>query len=67
MTAALRSGAGRAKLVYSRAGDALTFRLTGTDAGLMCCAVEEYADGEPVGRLNFYDIPLCPVFAVLQA
>ncbi len=48
---------GETKAVYS-SGGALSFRLTGTDYGMLNCTFEEYADGNVAGRTNYYDIPL---------
>ena len=49
---------GDAKVIYSQGGEQLSFEMTGTDYGTLSCAIEEYANGLPTGRLNFYDIPL---------
>lgn len=48
---------GETKAVYS-SGGALSFKLTGTDYGMLNCTFEEYADGNVAGRTNYYDIPL---------
>ena len=47
-----------AKIIYSSAGDELSIKLTGTDYGSLSITVEEFADGSPVERLNYYDIEL---------
>lgn len=47
-----------AKIIYSSAGDELSIKLTGTDYGSLSVTVEEYANGSPVERLNYYDIDL---------
>lgn len=50
---------GGAKIINSWTNDQLTFIVTGTDYGVLGCSIEEYAIGnEPIGRVNFYDIPL---------
>jgi len=49
---------GGAKLIYSRAGDEISFVITGLESGTMDYTIEQYVNGVPTGRLNFYDIPL---------
>ena len=49
---------GDAKTVYSK-GEPLTFEVVGSDSGTLNCTFEEFrSDGEPVRRMNYYDIPL---------
>lgn len=48
---------GDAKRIYS-SGDTLTFQMVGTDYGTLSCTFEEYSNGIPTGRVNYYDIPL---------
>lgn len=47
-----------AKIIYSSAGDELSIKLTGTDYGSLSITVEEFSNGSPVERLNYYDIDL---------
>ena len=50
---------GNAKTVYSNKNDAITFKVTGTEDGIMSHSVEELDEnGSAVGRLNSYDIPV---------
>ncbi len=50
-----------AKIISSLTDEIPSFRIAATDYGTMSCSFEEYDEaGLPVGRLNFYDIPLAP-------
>lgn len=52
---------GEAKQILSYTVEPLTLLITATDYGTMSCIVEERDDlFNPVGRLNYYDIPLEP-------
>lgn len=51
---------GEAKDIYILTEDLPTFRVTATDYGEMDCVLEEYKNGNPTGRLNYYDIALAP-------
>lgn len=42
--------------VYSK--EPVSVRIIGTDYGMMSFTVEEYTDGHPKGRVNYYNIPL---------
>ena len=47
-----------AKRIYSSNADPISLKITGTDTGKFDLMLEEYQDGSPVGRLNFYDMSL---------
>lgn len=49
---------GDVKTIYSNQDDEIYFDIKGTDYGTLNCVFEEYDDNMPVGRTNFYDIPL---------
>ena len=49
---------GDEKRIYFFTDDPVSLRITGTDYGTMDCTLEEYDNGTPTGRANFYDIPL---------
>lgn len=49
---------GEGKIVYTPAGQEYSFKVTGTGHGAVNCTVEQWKDGEPVGRSNYYDIPV---------
>ncbi|MBR1869610.1 MAG: Ig domain-containing protein, partial [Bacteroidales bacterium] len=49
---------GDGKIVYVPDGLPVQYRITGTDDGTLNYVVEEYKDGNAVGRMNYYDIPL---------
>lgn len=46
-----------AKHIYSRVGG-LKFDVSATNHGVLNCIFEQYSNGMPVGRINYYDIPL---------
>ncbi|MBR7071938.1 MAG: hypothetical protein IKI29_07265 [Clostridia bacterium] len=46
------------KIIYCPPDLDISLTATGTDAGKLCCSVENYQDGVPVGRSNYYDIYL---------
>ena len=48
---------GDEKRIYSM-GEPITFQTVGEDYGTLNCSFEEYEDGIPVRRVNYYDIPL---------
>ena len=49
---------GDVKTIYSNQVDEIYFDIKGTDYGTLNCVFEEYDNNMPVGRTNFYDIPL---------
>ena len=49
---------GDVKTVYVPQNMKVTYKLTGTDDGVMNYVLEEYSDGAATGRLNYYDVPL---------
>ncbi len=49
---------GDEKIIYSSKENDIDFKIVGTNYGTLNCVFEEYVSDEPVGRLNFYDIPL---------
>lgn len=51
---------GESKEIIILTGDLPTFIATATDYGTMNVVLEEYDDGIPTGRLNYYDIALDP-------
>ena len=51
---------GESKEIIVLTGDLPTFVATATDYGTMSVVLEEYDDGIPTGRLNYYDIALDP-------
>ncbi len=59
---------GDAVIVDSYTDEKISFIALGTDYGMMNCSVEEYDKGSiPIGRMNFYDIPLDPGTSVSLA
>lgn len=52
--------AGEAKEIIIQTEDLPTFVATATDYGTMSVVVEEYSNGIPSGRLNYYDVALVP-------
>lgn len=52
---------GDAIIVHSLTDDVLTFDIVGEDYGTMGCSIEEYDEnGDPTGRINFFNISLEP-------
>ncbi len=49
---------GDLKTIYSHDKD-LRFEMVGTDSGTVNCTFEEYSADVSVGRVNYYDIPIC--------
>ena len=50
-----------AKKVTALTDDLLSIEIVGAGYGQMCCSFEEYSDAyTPLGRLNYYDIPIIP-------
>lgn len=47
---------GDVKTVYTNG--AVSFKITGTDYGTLNCTYEEYENGTPTQRINYYDIPI---------
>lgn len=47
-----------AKVICSMLEDQISLKIIGNDSGKVNCVFEDYANGEPVGRLNFYDIDI---------
>ena len=48
---------GDEKNVYSHSGD-LSFKVSGTDEGVLDCVVEEFEEGESSQRIGYYNIPI---------
>jgi len=46
------------KYVYSKVDEPIQILLSGYDFGTLDYTIEEYRDGAPIGRLNFFDIGL---------
>ena len=44
------------KIIYSMAEDQISFKVEGYESDYVSCVFEDFADGAPVGRFNFYDI-----------
>lgn len=44
------------KVIYSMAEDQISFKVEGYESDYVSCVFEDFADGAPVGRFNFYDI-----------
>ena len=49
---------GDVKTIIIPSGLKVKLKFTGTDDGTMNYVIEQNVDGNPVGRLNYYDIPL---------
>lgn len=50
---------GNAKIIDILSEQDISVRFIGTAAGTMSCSIEEYTvEGVPIGRLNFYQIPV---------
>lgn len=56
---------GGAKIIYAFTDDTLSFGITGNEYGTMGFSAETYDEkGQPLGRTNFYDLPLAPDTAI---
>jgi uncharacterized repeat protein (TIGR02543 family) len=49
---------GDLKQAYTSNGIEVSYKIVATDSGLLNITVEDYSDGNVVGRQNFYNIPL---------
>lgn len=49
---------GDTKVIYSN-GVELAFEVIGTGYGDLNCTFEEWEEGTAIGRVNYYDIPIC--------
>lgn len=47
---------GDTKIVYSSVNEPVSFSVSGTDNGMLSCTFEELENGEPLGRVNYYDL-----------